>query len=303
MAAITAAAMRNRVLNMVYSAQPTFRPYQTPLATAGINSSVTTIDVPTGTGGAWSVNDEGEFDDGERFLVTGVSTDALTVIRGHGGTTAAAQDQNDIITQNPRFTIEMIDQTVLDAVVDLGPSIYDLHTITDTYTAGTEWYPMDAVGDENIFDVLTVYVKQSGEAHPNAVHGWVFRNNIDSTGFSEPNGLHIPGGLVLTSGSSFYITAKKSYAAVTDLDDGSNAVRIAAHFAVYKLLGMAEVARTHDPGKRTDRTIQPGAEGRSSIWYLREAERLRLREEARLQQLEDNLPKERHAQRARRFRV
>ena len=303
MAAITAAAMRRRVLNMVYSSQPTFRPFQTPMATAGINASVTTIDVPTGTGGGWAAGDEGEFEDGERYLVTAVATDAKTVIRGHAGTTATTHAQYDIITKNPRFTVAAIDQYILDSVLDLSPDIYNFHTITDTYTAGTEWYEMDATGDENIYEVMTVYVKMTNESHPTPVSGWVFVNNVDSTGFTEPNGLYIPGGLNIKTASSFYIACRKAYTVITDLDAASPAVRVVAHFVAYKLLGGAEIARSHDPGKRTDRTVQPGTEGRSSIWHLREAERLRMREEARLDSIEDRLPKDRYAMRARRYRV
>ena len=301
MAAVTAAAMRDRVKNMVFAAMPTTRPYETPLATAGINASVTTIDVPTGTGTSWAVNDIGEFEEGEQFLVTAVSTDALTVIRGHAGTTAASHAQNDIISQNSRFTVEQIDQVIDDSVVDLGTELYKLHTITDTYSSSTRWFPMDAAGDENIFEVIAVYHKPTGSDHPVGIWGWTFKDRVDATGFTEDNGLFLSTGGGLGNADTFYIATKKRYLVITDIDAASPVIQVVAHFAVYKLLGMAETVRTHDPGKRTDRTVQPGAEGRSSIWFLREAIRLRDREETRLHKMERSLPVTRTGQRARRY--
>jgi hypothetical protein len=123
MAAVTAAAMRRRVKNMLFSAQPSFRPYTTTLDTASINETATTIDVPAGTGGAWQVSDVGEFDDGDKFLVTAVSTDALTVIRSYEDTTGATHTQGDIITQNTRFSVQLIDQVLADVVLDLSPLV------------------------------------------------------------------------------------------------------------------------------------------------------------------------------------
>jgi len=294
--------MRNRVKNMVFAAMPTTRPYETTLATAGIDNAVTTIDVPAGTGISWAVNDIGEFEEGEQFLVTVVTVDALTVIRGYAGTTAAAQAQNDVISQNPRFTVEQIDQVLDDAVVDLGTELYKLHTITDTYSTTTRWFPMDAAGDENIFEVMAVYHKPTGSDHPVGIWGWTFKNQVDATGFTQDNGLFLSTGGGLGGTDTFYIATKKRYITLTDIDAASPVIQVVAHFAVYKLLGMAETVRTHDPGKRTDRTVQPGAEGRSSIWFLREAIRLRDREETRLYRMEANLPVTRTGQRARRYR-
>jgi hypothetical protein len=125
---------------------------------------------------------------------------------------------------------------------------------------------------------------------------------VDATGFTKTNGLYMPGAVNLSTSDSFYIATRRNYAAITDIDAASSVLPVVANYTVYKLLGAAEVARTHDPGRRTDRTVQPGAEGRSSIWYLREAERLRIRETARLADQEDWLPKDRLAQRARRYR-
>jgi hypothetical protein len=164
------------------------------------------------------------------------------------------------------------------------------------------WFPLDAVGDERITEVISVYVKYTNEDHPTAILGWRFVDKVDSTGFTEPSGLYLPAAINLSTGDSFYIATRRNFSVVTDIDAASPVIPIVANYAVYKLLGAAEVARTHDPGRRTDRTVQPGAEGRSSIWYLREAERLRVRETARLAHEEYWLPKNRIQQRARRYR-
>ena len=57
----------------------------------GINASVTSVDVDYGS--AFSVNDI-LLVDSEKMLITGISSNTLTVTRGHKSTTAASHDDN-----------------------------------------------------------------------------------------------------------------------------------------------------------------------------------------------------------------
>ena len=63
-----------------------------------INSSVTTVNLATGTGQYFKANDILEVF-GEQMMITVVATDALTVVRGINGTTAASHTSADVATK------------------------------------------------------------------------------------------------------------------------------------------------------------------------------------------------------------
>lgn len=72
----------------------------TPLTTCAstINESATTLSVATGTGKMFTINDIiYNRETGESCRVTNVSTDNLTIVRGWGGSTAAAITVDDVI--------------------------------------------------------------------------------------------------------------------------------------------------------------------------------------------------------------
>jgi len=293
--AVTQAAIRSAVQLELYSAGVTERPYRTRL-TAAILAADTTI--PVIDGEAWSVDDTGEFADGEQFVVTAVAVNNLTVIRESG-----ASDQADAATvyKNPKISIKQIDEATEGVLEDLRTDLWLLHTKTLTYDPTTQWYPFEAAGDTDIYKVLTVYYKPSGQDHPSPVEYWRYQRETAVADFTATSGLILSSGLSLDTGDNIHVVCRKRIAAITDLPDEYK--RIVVIGVVYSLLGAADIRRIHDPGKRTDRTVQPGSEARTSIWYLREYIRRRDRAMADLAAQEDHLPKSRIAQRARRYRI
>jgi hypothetical protein len=85
-------------------------------------------------------------------------------------------------------------------------------------------------------------------------------------------------GELAATGTAYYTFAKK-YAAATDLVTRLD--ELVVFGATAKLFGMSIAPATHDPGARTDRTVQPGQTARDGRWFQGEFY-LRARAEAAL---------------------
>lgn len=295
--AITAANIQDAVRLEVYSAQITERPYVCEI-NGSITDSGTSIVVDDGT--PWAVQDIGEFDDGEQVLVTAVATNTLTVLRGWNGTTAAAQSDNAVFTQNPRFSRAQINQALDHVLDDLRPDLYDLETKTLTYDPTTTWYAFSAGDDARILDVISVYYKATNIAHPTPVDSWKFYRDLDATAFTAALGVAVGPTLSLASGSSLYAIVRKEVQAIADCPDAWKSMLVMG--VVYHLMGAQTISRTQDPGRRSDRTVQAGQDARDSIWYLREYIRRRDKLAADIERREGEVPKSRYSARSSRFR-
>lgn len=298
--AITAAQIRTAVRNELYGADVTARPYESTLAANSLTAD-TTFDVAAGTGGAWDNGDLVEFEDGELCLVVSVSTDELTVIRSYGAVAAADRVTGDVIRKSPKFTVEQIDQAFEHVIQDLRPDIYELENVSLTFDPTTRWYPFDGASDDQIYEVIALYHKPTNEDHPSPLETWSYQRDVPSAGFTATHGLIIPNSVNLATGGTMYAYVKKSIEAVGDLKDDMKSMVVMG--TVYHLLGAGDIRRIHDPGKRTDRTVQPGSEARISIWFLREYQRRKDRIASDLRAREGDMVKSRVGQRARRFRV
>lgn len=294
--AVTQASLRQRVKRIVYSARPAERPYRDAVQDAGgISNSDTSMDVEDGDN--WAVGDIVAFDDGEEARVTAIATDTLTITRGVNGTTAAAHSQFDEIEKNPRFRIQEIDDAIESVLHDLWPNVWLISQGTlGAATSGKEWYTLT---DGDIQEVLTVFYEDDDYLTPVPINGWRYYGQLPSAEFTQEQGVFLPGFGGADIGDSLYYIARVRVTAVTELLDRQEPM--VANGAVYNLLGAESVARTHDPGHRTDRTVQPGQDSRDSIWFLREYLNGRTREEIRLKKEERRIPVSRHQQRARRF--
>lgn len=296
--AITAAQIRTAIKDELFGAGVTERPFET-LLTAISLAADDTLDVLDGD--AWDVGDIGEFADGEQVFVKSVALNVVTVVRGWNGTTAADRAVDDVLTKNPKWTIKQIDQAFDWVLQDLRPDVYDLETKELTYDPSTRWYDLSAAGDDRIYDVLTVYYKPTNEDHPASIDAWMYQRDVSSAGFTATHGLIVPQSIQITSGSTFYALVKKEIQAVGDLADNMKSMVVMG--AVYHLLGASDIRRLHDPGKRTDRTVQPGSEARTSIWYLREYVKRKGAITADLHARTGDIVRSRISHRARRFRA
>jgi len=280
--AVTAASLRTSIQMGVQGAEPRHRPYQTPL-TNSPGGAGTTFSV--GDGDAFQVGDELETPAGELALVTAVSTNDLTVTRAVGSITAETLSSGQLVKKNPRFTIEQMDEAVDQILQELNPTIYAFLTEDVTYTVD-DWYD---VTDTAMEDVFSAWYIDDGDFHAPYFY---FATDPDN---SQPKVFVGSAGFTGT----IHIAYRRPYAVVTELPD--RVAPVVVNGAIYKLLGGAAVLATTDPGRRTDRTVQGGQEGRDSYWFFREYIRLRDTERVYLEDKRKRLPKHRISQRGRRF--
>ncbi len=294
--AVTQASLRLRIKRLVYSARPALRPMRDAVQdVGGISNVALTVDVEDGTN--WSVADTVAFDDGEEARVTSISTNELTISRAINGTTAAAHAQFAEIEKRPRFRIQEIDDAIETVLHDLWPNVWVLAQGTvGTVSTAKEWYTLT---DADIREVLSVFYEEDDYLIPVPIVGWQFFTHLPSAEFTATQGLFIPSFGGADVGDTLYYIARVELTVVTELLDRQES--LVALGAVHQLLGGEIVARSHDPGKRTDRTVQPGQMGRDSIWFLREYRNMRTREEIRLKEEESRIPVNRFQQRKRRF--
>lgn len=296
--AVTDASLRARVRRIVYRSQPMGGVYEdvAPVLT----DSATSMAVTTGTGTNWSPGDYVEFEEtGEVALVQARTTDTLTIKRGAFDTTAAAVTAGTTIRKNPRFSQAEIDDAIDTTIRSLWPQIYTFGKGTFTYSATSYWYPLS---DENIEQVLNVYYEDVERLNPVSVIGWRDYGELDGTEFTQTKGLYLFGTSGLEAGDDVYYTYQKQITDAADLLDRQEGM--VATGVVYHLMGGDGVGRTQDPGRRTDRTVQPGQELRDSYWYFTEFDRLKRLEEISLAKTMDELlPKSRTQRRVQNWRA
>ena len=292
--AVTEASLRKRIRALLYGGQPQARGYTDAVQNNPLTAGGTTLTVLDGTN--WSEGDLVDFgDDGDIAVVTAIATNDLTIRRQEGATSHV---QGTTIYKNPRFTTEQIDYAIERVLHDLFPDVWKITTISDTYAADEYWYP---INNDQLTEILTVFYEDDEYLSPVPVAVWKQSSGLDSTDFTNKQGVYLPSAQGMDVGDTFYVVYREVIDAVDDLLDRQEP--LVAHGAAYQLMVGANAARTHDPSRWTDRTVQPGQEGRDSVNFLREFMTLRRREELRLKQEEDRLPKNRLAQKARRFRV
>ncbi len=281
--AVTAASLRTSIRMEVEASEPRNRPYETVLT----NSAGTGTTLGVADGDAFQVGDQVETPSGELALVTAISSNNLTVKRAVRSITVETLSSGDIVKKNPRFSIEQIDNAVDNIMQELSPRVYALLTEDVTKTTD-DFYNVTDVAME---DVFTAWYIDEGDFH---VPHFQFWTDLDN---SQPK-VYLGD---TTFAGTVHIAYRRPYAVVTEFPDRLVPMVVAG--AIYKLLGGATVTATDDPGGRTDRTVQGGQEARDSYWFFREFVRLRDAETVYLADKVSALPKNRRAQRARRYRA
>lgn len=288
--AVTQDSLRKRIRALIYTAQPQARPYQ-DLLTTSPSAVATTVGVTDGT--QWSEGDVIDFDDGDQAVVTGIATNTLTIRREADAT---AHTSGDAVWRNPRFSTRAIDYGIETILEDLYPDVWQIVTDSFTYAAATEWYP---IADTDLMEVLTVFYEDDDDLTPVPIPVWRQYRGIPGADFTQAQGVKVPGNFGMDEGDTVYVVYRAKIGAVTDLLDRQEV--LVATGAAYSLLNVANTARTHDPSRWTDRTVQPGQEARDAVPFLRDFFTLRRREELRLLAEEKRLPRNYHAEKARRF--
>lgn len=293
--AMTLTEIRQQALDELYSARIAERPLVHQINGA-IDGSTPTVVVDDGTlvtGGNII-----EFADGEQCLVESVATNTLTVKRGWNNTTGAAHSDNATFNIDPRFTINETDKLISRLLKQLdGYGIFQLATGSDTLVAGTDFYNPALTDVFQEQGVLAVYYWQSQTSVPMALpFKWI--SGMDTAG-SLGEGILLFNWGELKSGDTIYLTFAQSLSNQTSVPDSVGEILVLGTVARSLIDTMGP--RTHDPGKLTDRTVQPGQGGRDSLHYQREYQRALWRERARLMVVAQRLPGSVMTKRARRF--
>lgn len=292
----TQAAIRQRVFNNLYSQSLVERPFA-HLINGGINSSVTAIVVDDGTN--FAAGDIIEFNvDGEQCFVESVATNTLTVIRGYAGSVAASHSDNEQINKNPRFSIQQANDAINARVYQLeGQGIFVFNTGSLTLAAGQDYYDLT---DTGLFDVLSVYYAQDTTLIPTSLP-FRFHSELDSNVSTSGGGIHLLSWGQKADTDTLYYTFKQRIANTTDLLFRQEEIIVFG--ATATLLGATVGPRTHDSGRYTDRTVQPGQGGRDARWYQTEYLIAVREEQSRLKLEAKELPGTVQVKRARRWRA
>lgn len=254
----TQAAIRQRIRNKMYSLVPPARPFATTCNdTVTADSADVTITVTDG--GVWVAGDIAEAPGGEQWYVTAVAGNNLTVIRQWNGTTLETAAAGTILLKNPRFDLSTIDQVITDTLLsyeNLG--IYTFGTGSLTLVAGQDAYQPS---ESDILGMVGVYYKTDTSLLPYPLP-FIYSDNLNSTPYSNGQTLILLDWGGKAAGDTLYYTYKKKIDSVTDLLTRQDELTVLG--AVYRLLLGTVAPETHDPGKRTDRTVQPGQTGRDA---------------------------------------
>lgn len=254
------------------------------------NSSTTTVAVTDGT--QWDKNAVIEFqDNGEQCLVSSVSGNNLTVIRGWNGTTAAAHSSIQA-WRDPQYTYDNINKCLASAVRRLWP--YCWKATDDTITPlsdGTVWYDLNSAAL-----ALINVVQQYGTSDVNlGIYGdgtsnlqVIFERNLPTGLVTSGVGLRFPNGFFHPTN-----TVRVKFAAAisgsSDIeDDGELAVADAVIFgALGRLLSGKEIERVSS-GEDLEpaRSVRVGGRLSTGAYYERlfreELEALRISHQQQL---------------------
>lgn len=289
----TQAQLRQRVLNNLYSLQ---RPERSAVQrlNGSLNDTVESVIVDDGT--PISAFDIIEFETGEQAYVLSKSTNTLTVIRGWNGTTKAAQADNSFIKINPRWSLAQVDDALDETLQDLAAQgLYILAAGTDlVLVSGQDEYEIVETDVYAQKGVLSIYYQEQSDS---TLVGVPFRNRYE------------PGGAVFTTGSfgvtlldwgnnasgdSLHVIYAQQLNTLADSDNEPMLEQALVLGAVYRVLAMTEGPRIHDPGRFTDRTVQPGQPLRDASYFSGQYQRLVWRYRGFLQAKEASLPGSRY---------
>ncbi len=273
----TAAAIRARIFNNLYGAAHSARPY--PHRINGAYTAAGTMTVDDGT--KWKIGDIIEEQTlGAQFRVESISTHVLTLEAGLNGTTDANLADNVIIHKNPRFTIKQVDDAVTEVLAKLSSwNIFIFGTGTITLVASQHYYDLTETDIIESIGVLSLYEIEANTLTPNPLP-FQYWNHLHTTVSVTGHGIHAWSWGDSVATESLYFTYAKDINATTDLLTRQEELVVLG--ATARTMGADINPRTMDPGKRTDRTVQPGQSARDSGWFLSMFRDALIREEAEI---------------------
>lgn len=258
----TQAQLEQRVREYLYSSHEAGRPFIHQINGAINNSQLTMI---IDTASSAPVGSICEFEDGEQVYVEGASGTTITIKRGHNGTTAASHSDNAVFAVNPTWTRKMITQALTDCVHGLAAEgVYSLKGGTVNLVTGQDFYELSETDVMPGKSVLAVWYQYTDGG--NVMIALPFQAIDDLGGISGP-GFHLLSWGTRGSGEAIRYLYPARLDAITDNADDPALEEIMVLGATYRLLAMAEAPRSTDPGRLTDRTVQPGQQLRNAGWF------------------------------------
>ena len=125
----------------------------------------------------------------ELMYVTSVTSTTVSVMRGYGGSTAAAHTAGDIVRVSPKFPTHRIISSLNDDLADLsapGQGLFQMKTTSFTYNAGVDGYNLEGLTSAEIDSIYSVtYADIGTEAAEPDVSSWRLRRNRDTASFSS----------------------------------------------------------------------------------------------------------------------
>lgn len=257
----TQAEIRTRINDNLYAGFPADAPFVSRISVA-YNNSIETITVLDGT--QWANGDVLEnLDNGENMKVVSKSGNVLTVLRGwNGSTPTASTDANDPVYKNPRFSAPFIDRSIESVLHDLHKwGIHIFGETTVTRVNPKEFYELAATDILEQYGVLKAYYVADNSELPITVPFRYHSNyGVGSTEYTQGRGVEVLDWGNVANGESLFLVYAKRIDSVTDLLDRQEQLVVDGACAL--LLGGTIIRATHDPGARTDRTVQPGQTSR-----------------------------------------
>ena len=208
-----------------------------------LDATETTVTVDTGS--KFSANTRLEVDS-EVMLVTAVSGNDLTVVRGHGGTTAATHADDAEVRINPRFLTANLNEAI-NVVLTSWCTNYFPRLVWDTTTAGTflsnTWIyeaPSDALTVEKVVWNVPGYTAQK-PVSTTGLNTYDTDTVASGLGF-EVYDMGLPGHTVRVLYGKIWPELTTD-ASETVSDFPSNAIDLITNGAMIYLSGMREVPK------------------------------------------------------------
>lgn len=296
----TAAELRRRVYDYLYSSYPVERPGEDTL-----NGAITNVatSVTVDNGDQWETNDVLEvLETGERMHVVSQAANVLTVIRGIGAVAGTAAADDGRVFKSPRFSYDQVNDAITATIASLeswGVHVWGVGSVT--LAAQQETYPLSETDIMEQYGILSVYYEETNTLNqislPFHQHSQI--NTAAVTGVQDQL-LRLWATGAVAAGESVYFTYAKIPADATELLVRQEETVVLG--AVALLLGKTLAPRTQDPGAYTDRTVQPGQGARDGRWFQGEFFVRARAEAAQLAVERQRLPGTARNKRARRWR-
>lgn len=188
----------------------------------------------------------------ELMYVLQVASTTISVLRGYGGSTAAAHTANDIVRVSPKFPTNRIISSLNDDLADLsapGQGLFQMKTTSFTYNAGVDGYDLTGLTSAEIDSIYSVtYADIGSEAAEPQVSSWRLRRNRDTGAFASGLALILYTGA--WPGQKITVMYKSPFTSITDGTTARSTVGLATTAYDLPPLGAAMALMTTTPIRR-----------------------------------------------------